>query len=69
MNELILEAHKWKSKVKIVGDRSLIRSDCLSQIEKIEEETRVYDAFHVIIGIGYGGREEIARAVCSLART
>lgn len=69
MNELINEAHKWKSKVRIIWDRTLIRSDCLTQIEKIENETKIYDSFYVIIGIGYGGREEISRAVVSLART
>jgi len=56
-----------KVRLNIIGDRSLLPSDLRKQIARVETETsRDYDKV-LSLAICYGGRNEIVRAVKSLA--
>jgi len=59
---------KW-IKIQIIGDRTIIRSDCLKNIEVLENITKKHTKWTVIIAIWYGWREEIARAVMALYKS
>jgi tritrans,polycis-undecaprenyl-diphosphate synthase [geranylgeranyl-diphosphate specific] len=54
--------HKYRIRVQMVGDRSLIPSDLLAAISSAEEATRNYSGFHLNIALAYGGRNEIVLA-------
>lgn len=56
-------------RLHFVGDRTLLRADCREIISEAEEITKNNSAMNVIFALGYGGQEEIARAVQSLARS
>lgn len=56
-------------RLHFVGDRTLLRADCREIISEAEEVTKNNSAMNVIFALGYGGQEEIARAVQSLARS
>lgn len=49
--------------VKVMGDISALPSDVIEALEKVKENTKNNTAMIVNIGINYGGREEIVRAV------
>jgi tritrans,polycis-undecaprenyl-diphosphate synthase [geranylgeranyl-diphosphate specific] len=54
--------HKYRIRVQMVGDRSLLPSDLLAAIGSAEEATRNYSGFHLNIALAYGGRNEIVLA-------
>jgi tritrans,polycis-undecaprenyl-diphosphate synthase [geranylgeranyl-diphosphate specific] len=54
--------HRYKIRVQMVGDRSLIPADLLNAISSAEEATRNYTGFYLNIALAYGGRNEIVLA-------
>jgi tritrans,polycis-undecaprenyl-diphosphate synthase [geranylgeranyl-diphosphate specific] len=54
--------HKYRIRVQMVGDRSLLPFDLLAAISSAEEATRNYSGFHLNIALAYGGRNEIVLA-------
>ena len=54
--------HRYKIRVQIVGDRSLLPDDLKSAIEAAEEATKDYDGFVLNVALAYGGRNEIVLA-------
>jgi len=54
--------HKYRIRVQMVGDRSLLPADLKSAIEAAEEATKDYDGFVLNIALAYGGRNEIVLA-------
>ena len=54
--------HKYRIRVQMVGDRSLLPCDLLAAISSAEEATRNYSGFHLNIALAYGGRNEIVLA-------
>lgn len=67
MQELIDSAMKRNVALCFVGDRTLLRSDCVAAMERGERETAHNTRMKAIFAIGYGGQEEIVRAVRTLA--
>ena len=57
-------AGKWK--LQLMGDRELLPSTLLNQLENAESKTVAVEGTHVNLAIGYGGRKEIADAVRSI---
>jgi tritrans,polycis-undecaprenyl-diphosphate synthase [geranylgeranyl-diphosphate specific] len=63
--------HKYRIRVQMVGDRSLIPVDLLAAISSAEEATKDYSGFYLNIALAYGGRNEIvlaARDILSAVR-
>jgi len=55
-------------RLRIIGDRRLLPPDLQKRIAQAEAETsRDYNK-HLTLAVGYGGRDEVVRAVRSLAR-
>ncbi|MGD1004456.1 MAG: polyprenyl diphosphate synthase [Methanoregulaceae archaeon] len=54
--------HKYKIKVQMVGDRSLLPPDLLSAVVAAEEATKTNNGFFLNIALAYGGRNEIVLA-------
>ena len=54
--------HKYRIRVQMVGDRSLLPPELLAAISAAEEATKNYDGFCLNIALAYGGRNEIVLA-------
>lgn len=50
-------------RLNIIGDYGAFPDDIVKDIEKLHEDTRENDALTVNFALGYGGRDEIVRAV------
>ncbi|MDM9643988.1 MULTISPECIES: isoprenyl transferase [unclassified Rhizobium] len=64
----LAELHKQNVRVKIIGDRHSLQNDILDLLIDAEETTKANTALTLIIAFNYGSRDEIARAMASLAR-
>jgi tritrans,polycis-undecaprenyl-diphosphate synthase [geranylgeranyl-diphosphate specific] len=53
---------KYKIRVQMVGDRSLLPADLLSAIQAAETATKDHSGFTLNIALAYGGRNEIVLA-------
>lgn len=54
--------HRYRIRVQMVGDSTLLPEDLLSAVRAAEDATRHYDGFTLNIAIAYGGRNEIVLA-------
>jgi undecaprenyl diphosphate synthase len=59
--------HKYKVKVKVLGQRDLLPDFVVKAIEHAENITKDYDGYFYNLAIAYGGREEILSAIKSVA--
>lgn len=64
----LAELHRQNVRVKVIGDRHGLKSDILGLLVDAEERTKANTALTLVIAFNYGSRDEIARAVASLAR-
>ncbi|WP_183899867.1 isoprenyl transferase [Rhizobium metallidurans] len=64
----LAELHRQNVRVKIIGDRHSLQNDILDLLIDAEETTKANTALTLIIAFNYGARDEIARAMASLAR-
>lgn len=64
----LAELHAQNVRIKIIGDRQSLRSDILNLLLEAEETTRDNTALTLVIAFNYGSRDEIARAMTSVAR-
>ena len=53
---------KYRIRVQMVGDRSLLPEDLLAAIDAAEEATKDHTGFSLNIALAYGGRNEIVLA-------
>ena len=53
---------KYRIRVQMVGDRSMLPDDLKKAIDAAEEATKDYDGFFLNIALAYGGRNEIVLA-------
>jgi len=53
---------KYKIRVQMVGDRSMLPDDLLDAVNKAEKATQDNTGFHLNIALAYGGRNEIVLA-------
>ncbi|WP_413709443.1 isoprenyl transferase [Rhizobium sp. Rhizsp82] len=63
----LAELHSENVRIRIIGDRYTLRSDILDLLLEAEETTRNNTALTLVIAFNYGSRDEIARAMVSLA--
>jgi tritrans,polycis-undecaprenyl-diphosphate synthase [geranylgeranyl-diphosphate specific] len=54
--------HRYKIRIQMVGDRSLLPDDLRISVEAAEEATKNYDGFTLNVALAYGGRNEIVLA-------
>ena len=59
--------HQNKVRIRVIGDRTLLSGDVTKSIEYAEEKTKNYSEYHLTLAIGYGGREEIIKAIKEIA--
>ncbi|MBW9117500.1 isoprenyl transferase [Rhizobium cauense] len=64
----LAELHRQNVRVKVIGDRQSLKSDILDLLVDAEETTKANTALTLVIAFNYGSRDEIARAMASLAR-
>ena len=53
--------------VRVLGDKTRLDEDIRSRIDQLEKSTRANSGLHFQIALNYGGRDEIRRAVRTLA--
>jgi len=59
--------HKYKIRVRVIGDPSILPKEVQEAIKYAEERTRDYDQYFFNLAIAYGGREEILQAIRGIA--
>jgi undecaprenyl diphosphate synthase len=64
----LAELHRQNVRIRVIGDRYNLRSDILPLLIEAEETTKKNTALTLVIAFNYGSRDEIARAVVSLAQ-
>jgi undecaprenyl diphosphate synthase len=64
----LAELHRQNVRIRVIGDRYNLRSDILPLLIEAEETTKDNTALTLVIAFNYGSRDEIARAVVSLAK-
>ncbi|MBB3607995.1 isoprenyl transferase [Rhizobium sp. BK602] len=64
----LAELHRQNVRIRVIGDRNNLRSDILPLLIEAEETTKDNTALTLVIAFNYGSRDEISRALVSLAR-
>ncbi|MBB3440400.1 undecaprenyl diphosphate synthase [Rhizobium sp. BK512] len=64
----LAELHRQNVRIRVIGDRVNLRSDILKLLLEAEETTKANTALTLVIAFNYGSRDEIARAMMSLAK-
>lgn len=67
MKTCLKTAAKNNMCVRVIGEKSRLDEDIRNRIAQLEEATRNNTGLHFQIGINYGGRDEIVRAVREIA--
>ncbi len=67
MKTCLKTAAKNNMCVKVIGEKSRLDEDIRNRIAQLEEATKNNTGLHFQIGINYGGRDEIVRAVRRIA--
>jgi len=60
--------HRERVKVRVIGRRDLLPENLRKKVEEIENLTKDYDRYELNLAIGYGGREEILKAIRDISR-
>jgi tritrans,polycis-undecaprenyl-diphosphate synthase [geranylgeranyl-diphosphate specific] len=60
--------HKYKIRVRAIGDMSRLPKSLRKAIEKAQSATKDYDGYTLNIAVGYGGRAELAQAVRKICK-
>ena len=58
------EVHAHRIRVRFIGRLDMLPEGLRREIARVEEATRDYDELQLNIAMAYGGRQEIADAVC-----
>lgn len=67
MVNCIKRSMKNNMKVRVIGDKSRLDSDIQKSVAELEDATKDNTGLKFTIAINYGSRDEIRRAVCSIA--
>ena len=68
MKTCLKTAAKNNMCVRIIGDKTRLDEDIRKRMDQLEEATKDNTGLHFQIAINYGGRDEIVRAVRTLAQ-
>lgn len=69
MKSCLKTAAKNNMCVRVIGDKTGLAEDIRARIEELEEATKNNTGLHFQIALNYGGRDEILRAVKSIAKS
>ncbi|MCM2397617.1 isoprenyl transferase [Rhizobium sp. S95] len=64
----LAELHRENVRIRIIGDRVNLQGDILSLLLEAEETTKDNTALTLVIAFNYGARDEMARAMATIAR-
>lgn len=56
-------------RVRVIGDKTGLSKDMQNRIERLEKESEAYTGLNLTVAINYGSRDEIVRAVKSMAKS
>jgi len=59
---------RYKIRIQMLGDRSLLPEDLKQAVEAAEEATKDYDGFTLNVALAYGGRNEIVLAARDIVK-
>ncbi|NKB57049.1 MAG: isoprenyl transferase [Alphaproteobacteria bacterium] len=62
------ELHRKNVRLRMIGDRSQFEADIIDLIEDVERMTAENSGLTLVLALSYGGRQEIAAAMRSMAR-
>lgn len=54
-------------RVSFIGNRERFPADLVLKMAELEAQTKEFDAFHVVLALGYGSRDDIVSAVRKIA--
>jgi undecaprenyl diphosphate synthase len=63
----LVELHKSKVRVRVIGEREDLPADICALLEEAEELTKDNNGLMLVVAFNYGARQEIARAARRLA--
>lgn len=61
------DADENNMRIRVIGDKTGLAPDIQEAIKRVEEHTSVYDGVTLTLAINYGARDELTRAVRSIA--
>lgn len=64
----LVDLHKGGVRVKVIGDRDNLQRDIRGLLEEAETLTRLNQGLTLVVAFNYGGRQEIAAAVRTIAK-
>lgn len=64
----IAELSKKGIRVSFIGNRTKFDADLQEQMQVLESKTQELDAFHVVLALSYGSRDDIVSAVQKIAQ-
>jgi len=64
----IKDADENNMRIRVIGDKTRLDEDIQDTIKYVEKETSKYNGVTLTLAINYGGRDEITRAVKSIAQ-
>lgn len=67
LSTCIKSADENNMRIRIIGDKTRLDKDIQDTIAHVEKETAKYDGVTLTLAINYGGRDEITRAVKTIA--
>lgn len=68
LSDCLKTSKKNNMKVKVIGDITRLAPDLQEKIKELEEYSAVNTGLHFQVALNYGGRDEITRAVRTLAQ-
>ena len=68
MEGCIEKSRKNNMRVRVIGDISRLSKDMQDAIRRLEDFSKDFDGLQFQVALNYGGRDEIVRAVKSIAR-
>lgn len=67
LDDCVVKASKNNMRIRFIGDRTALDNDIRKKMDSVENDTKIYDGFNFTIALNYGGRDEVRRAMASIA--
>ena len=67
LKDCVERTNKNNMRVKVIGERSRLRSDLIERINEVEETSKNNTGITFVLAVNYGSRDEITRAVRKLS--
>ncbi|MBO4558829.1 MAG: isoprenyl transferase [Lachnospiraceae bacterium] len=67
LKNCLIRSRKNNMRVRVIGDKSRLAPDLQASIEELERESSTCTGLNFTVALNYGGRDELTRAVRSIA--